>query len=86
MRAWNDSLEPELKLSDAVVSQVIEQPEGFSFAYMKEMFLSSMMQWVASPVSGGMDNCIRNRAEALREQMSSIQEEPVAVCVDDEED
>ncbi len=86
VRVWNDSLEPELKLSDRVVSEVIEQTEGFSFAYMKEMFLSSMMQWVASPVSGGMDDCIRNRAEALREQMSSIQEEPVAVCVDDEED
>ena len=86
VRAWNDSLEPELKLSDAVVAQVIQQTEGFSFAYMKEMFLSSMMQWVASPVSGGMDDCIRNRAEALREQMSSMQEEPVAVRVDDEED
>lgn len=84
-RVWNDTLEPELKLSEASLCQAAEQTEGFSFAYMKEMFLSAMMQWISSPVSGGMDSCVRNRAEALREQMSNMNESPVALYVNEGE-
>ncbi|HEV2912486.1 MAG TPA: ATP-binding protein [Pyrinomonadaceae bacterium] len=69
--AWNDALEDEMRMSDAAVTETIERTEGFSFAYMKELFLSSMMQWIASPQRGRMDGLVVERAELLKQQMSS---------------
>jgi len=67
---WNRSLESELKLSDKSVSRAAESTEGFSFAYMKELFLSSMMQWMTEGGAAKMDQIIADRAKMLREQMS----------------
>jgi hypothetical protein len=49
---------------------VIAQTAGFSFAYLKELFLSSMMHWMA--VTGGisMDKIIPGQATQLREQVT----------------
>jgi hypothetical protein len=49
----------------------IESPDGYSFAYLKELFLSSMIQWIAESGSGKMDAAILNRVYLLREQMNS---------------
>jgi hypothetical protein len=38
---------------------------------MKELFLSSMMQWMAKPVPASMDALIVDRAIRLREQMKT---------------
>ena len=46
--AWNKELQSELRLSETAGAEVVGQTEGFSFAYMKELFLSSMMQWMAA--------------------------------------
>jgi hypothetical protein len=72
---WNDTLEPELRPSEATAAQVVARTEGFSFAYLKELFLSSMMHWVASAHPGGMDASILAQVDALREQMSTASEE-----------
>jgi AAA+ superfamily predicted ATPase len=68
--AWNQSLEPDLMLSEPAVTKTVEATEGFSFAYLKELFLSSMMQWIAERGSGRMDAIMLNRATVLREQMN----------------
>ena len=68
--AWNQSLEPDLMLSEPAVTKTVEATEGFSFAYLKELFLSSMMQWIAERGSGRMDAVMLNRATVLREQMN----------------
>jgi AAA+ superfamily predicted ATPase len=76
--AWNRQLQPELRLSEAAVREVIEQTAGFSFAYLKELFLSSMMQWMA--VTGGisMDQIILGQATQLREQATSAKSPTVS--------
>ncbi|HKY27241.1 MAG TPA: ATP-binding protein [Pyrinomonadaceae bacterium] len=45
---WNRELQAELRLSTDVSVKVVRDTEGFSFAYLKELFLSSMMQWMGS--------------------------------------
>jgi AAA+ superfamily predicted ATPase len=66
---WNQSLESELRLSAEVLPDLVKQTYGFSFAYLKELFLSSMMEWMANSVSHGMDKVMLNRATILSEQM-----------------
>jgi AAA+ superfamily predicted ATPase len=73
---WNDTLEPDLRFSEATAMRVVALTEGFSFAYLKELFLSSMMHWVASAHPGGMDASMIAQAAALRDQMSTASEGP----------
>jgi hypothetical protein len=64
---WNQSLEIELRLSVEVVPNLVKQTYGFSFAYLKELFLSSMMEWMANPGGQKMDEVMLNRAAILGE-------------------
>lgn len=67
--AWNNQLESKLRLSETIAAKVVQQTEGFSFAYMKELFLSSMMQWMATKGAVSMDQINLSQAVRLREQM-----------------
>ena len=69
--AWNRELQPELRLSKAVAVQVVERTGAFSFAYLKELFLSSMMQWMAQAGGVSMGDIVLGQATQLREQMAS---------------
>ncbi|MBV9690999.1 MAG: ATP-binding protein, partial [Ktedonobacteraceae bacterium] len=42
---WNNSLRPALQISGEVAQRLSELTQDFSFAYLKELFLSSMMRW-----------------------------------------
>jgi hypothetical protein len=68
---WNATLEPELRLSDTGQEQVVAGTEGYSFAYLKELFLSSLMRWINAPQPGSMDTVMAGQAHILREQMNS---------------
>jgi DNA polymerase III delta prime subunit len=46
--AWNMRLEAELRLSAKGASEVVQRTENFSFAYMKELFVSATMQWMST--------------------------------------
>lgn len=63
-------MEPKLRLSEPSLPRLVEATDGFSFAYLKELFLSSMMQWIAESGSGKMDAVMLNRVIVLREQMN----------------
>lgn len=69
--AWNRILQPELRLSETAAAEVVGQTEGFSFAYMKELFLSSIMQWMARAAGGSMDEIVMCQAVQLREHMAT---------------
>jgi hypothetical protein len=45
-----------------------------SSAYLKELFLSSMVRWIATARPGGMDELVAAQAATLRERMSSMAE------------
>jgi SpoVK/Ycf46/Vps4 family AAA+-type ATPase len=68
---WNGSLEIDLRLSEKVIAQIVEQTDGFSYAYMKELFLSSMMEWINKAEAGKMDGVMLGRSAVLRSQMKT---------------
>ena len=65
---WSKQLRNELELSERGASHLVRQTEGFSFAYLKELFLSSMMRWV-SYRGASMDEVIFAQAVQLRKQI-----------------
>ena len=69
--SWNGSLAQELRLSKPVLTKLVEATDGFSFAYLKELFLSSMMHWMAQSGNERMDAVMLSRVAVLREQMDS---------------
>lgn len=68
---WNASLKPALQLSPEGISKMSELTADFSFAYLKELFLSSMMQWIATPGQSTMEQVMTGKVATLREQMVS---------------
>lgn len=70
---WNEQLQPELRLSAQGVQQVAEQTEGFSFAYLKELFLASMMAWLPIAQPGAMERVMVEQVQGLRIEMDSGQ-------------
>jgi hypothetical protein len=76
---WNASLKPALQLSPEGISKMSELTADFSFAYLKELFLSSMMQWIATPGQSTMEQVMTGKVATLREQMVS------ASTLDDDE-
>lgn len=76
IRAWNDAMETELQISDAGITNTVIATEGFSFAYLKELFLSSLMRWIAAPNKTGMEAVLAEQSIVLREQMHAMNEMP----------
>jgi len=66
---WNASLQPEMRLSGATVTRLAEATDDFSFAYLKELFLSAMMGWLEEARPDAMDGIIEAQAGALRAQV-----------------
>jgi DNA polymerase III delta prime subunit len=75
---WNDSLQKAVRLSPATVLQVREETDGFSFAYLKELFLSATMRWISVAKPGAMDRLIVEQVALLRQQMASVEALPDA--------
>ncbi|NWJ48477.1 MAG: ATP-binding protein [Chloroflexi bacterium] len=73
---WNKQLQDELKLSDEAVNEIAAMTDGFSFAYLKELFLSSMMHWIAHPQPGAMQGVMVSQVSILCEQMVSVNVTP----------
>jgi len=61
-------------LTDSEAVAIAECTDRFSFAYLKELFLSAMMDWIGDQVSaqapGNMGEALMERAALLREQLS----------------
>lgn len=72
---WNTALQPALQLSEEGISRLAELTEGFSFAYLKELFLSSMMRWIAKQETT-MEEVMAAQVNTLHEQMMSATTQP----------
>lgn len=86
IEARNESLQSEMRLSEEGIIVAVELTEGFSFAYLKELFLSSMMEWMDGMKSGSMDEVIASRTAVLRGQMAAALAEPPIPPDDDDDD
>ncbi|MDZ8186162.1 MAG: ATP-binding protein [Nostoc sp. ChiSLP02] len=68
---WNHKLKTAMQLSDETINRIVTLTDGFSFAYLKELFLSSMIRWMATLEAGAMEKIMLSQVAVLREQMSS---------------
>jgi AAA+ superfamily predicted ATPase len=74
VRKWNQELQAEMRVTAAGAAALVQRTGGFSFAYLKELFVAAMVQWLSSGGSGRMDDIILSQANLLRGQMNSKQE------------
>jgi hypothetical protein len=72
---WNDTLKEGMRLSDSAVNQIAELTDGFSFAYLKELCVSSMIRWMSAMEPGAMEKMMSSQIAGLREQMISAAKE-----------
>ena len=68
---WNMALQEDLRLSTETIAHIADLTENFSFAYLKELFLSAMMSWIATQQAGTMGTIMAGQVTGLREQMVS---------------
>jgi len=68
---WNCELQPEMRVTEESVARVVGETQDFSFAYLKELFVTSMVQWMSSGGAGPMDEVLIGQAELLRNQMNT---------------
>jgi AAA+ superfamily predicted ATPase len=74
VQKWNVELHPELRFSEKTAAAVVEKTEGFSFAYLKELFVSSLVQWMSAEGRTPMDEIVLEQLSWLRGQMSDGKE------------
>src|SRR5688500_43596 len=67
---WNNDLQTDLQVSENGANLVVSATEGFSFAYLKELFVASMVQWMSEGRSKPMDQILLAQTELLRGQMN----------------
>jgi AAA+ superfamily predicted ATPase len=67
---WNERVQPEMRVTETGAAALVSQTEGFSFAYLKELFVASMVHWVSLGGKGAMDEVILVQTALLRSQMS----------------
>lgn len=70
---WVETLEPAMRPSAQSVASIAAEPtEGFSFAYLKELFVSATMRWINAPEIGrSMDLILLEQAALLHGQLGS---------------
>jgi ATPase family associated with various cellular activities (AAA) len=68
---WNHKLKPTMCLSEQAVIGMAALTDGFSFAYLKELFLSSMIRWMGTMETGALEKIMISQVAVLREQMNS---------------
>jgi len=69
LQFFTSSLDVNLRLSDEEAAALGEEAGGFSFAYLKELVLSSMMSWISSGRVAPFAAVIREQIAPLLEQM-----------------
>ncbi len=67
-----------MRLSGATVTRLAEATDDFSFAYLKELFLSAMMSWLEEARPDAMDGVIEAQAGVLRAQVRTTTPETSA--------
>ena len=75
---WNNQLQPEMRLSPAAAQNIAQVTAGFSFAYLKELFLSSMMQWMAGSGTQSFEAVVLEQRTRLQSQMGATEQAATA--------
>ncbi|MGV3617710.1 MAG: AAA family ATPase [Fimbriimonas sp.] len=76
LRQFRETLEPALRLTDGELGEVVRLTDDFSYAYLKELYLSAMMAWIAAEGTRPVGEVMREQVDMLRQQMQTAAEEP----------
>lgn len=68
---WNADADAALRLSDAGLDALVPKTDGFTFAYLKELVLSSALVWVDDAQPGAMDDIAAKVCRTLKKEMES---------------
>ena len=68
---WHDRFAAEMRITREELQHAADATEGFSFAYLKELILSSTTRWMSSAAEGAMGPVIFAELEKLRSQMAN---------------
>jgi hypothetical protein len=68
---WNGAAEPAMRLSADALLEAVTRTDGYSFAYLKELWLSATMRWISTPEPGAMDGVLTSQIDILRSQMQA---------------
>jgi AAA+ superfamily predicted ATPase len=71
MAKWNDELQPDMRMTEQGRASVVSATAGFSFAYLKELMVASMVQSISFAGSRSMDEIMLDQTRLLRAQMTS---------------
>jgi len=71
IESWNERLQCELRVSNLAAATLVRETDGFSFAYLKELFVASLAQWVAGQRNKSMETIILGQSRLLCEQMQA---------------
>lgn len=66
LRRWNLRLSSDMQIDDRTILALVERTESMSFAFLKELVMSSMVRWMAEREEGGMSAVAVAELEALR--------------------
>ncbi len=69
LERFSQGLGAEMQIDAESVREVADRTAGFSFAYLKELTISSIMVWVDDPVAGAMGRVMRGVANGMKEQV-----------------
>jgi len=78
LASWNARVDAAMRVAPPIVAELVEDTEGFSFAYLKELWVSAMIRWVHEKTAGEMRVHLRAQLRTLREQMKTEPEPPPA--------
>ncbi len=74
LRGWNSRLAEEMRFPEEMVAELVDSTNGFSYAYLKELMLSAMVDWMSGARSIPIATILRHLVLHLVEQMSSMNE------------
>jgi AAA+ superfamily predicted ATPase len=77
---WNQSAKSQVRLSEEGLKETARLTNGFSFAYLKELMLTSLLRWINEPVGSAMDSVTRAQVALLQEQMGTTEEAAAAAA------
>lgn len=76
VRDWSERLDAAMRLSADEQRAIVDATAGFSFAYLKELFLSAMLRWMKAREPGTMGAVLDGQLATLRSQMAPVAPPP----------
>jgi hypothetical protein len=68
---WNGRLDADMRVTDEELDALARDTTEYSFAYLKELYLSSIMRWMSHRKGREMGVELRAQVKVLREQMKT---------------